>query len=272
MDNWLLISVAVLFIGCIVLGYVKGFLKFGLSLLSTVLTLVIVLFLSPVVAGLLADYTPVDDFIEEKCVGAFMPEISEEDLAGLDLSGTPLEGLSQDELENLSEIDWETLGITADDILSVIGDIPKDIQIREIENAPVPQFLKDLLLENNNSTIYEELGVDTFPNYVASYISRLVLNVLSFLVTFLLAIIIVKALMFAVNIIGELPVLGLINHIGGGALGLVLGLVIVWLGFLIMTLACTTSVGSACFEMVEKSSILTFLYDSNPLLLRLLAF
>lgn len=167
MDNWLLISVAVLFIGCIVWGYVKGFLKFGLSLLSTVLTLVIVLFLSPVVAGLLADYTPVDDFIEKKCVGAFMPEISEEDLAGLDLSGTPLEGLSQDELENLSEIDWETLGITADDILSVIGDIPKDIQIREIENAPVPQFLKDLLLENNNSTIYEELGVDTFPNYVA---------------------------------------------------------------------------------------------------------
>ena len=72
MDNWLLISVAVLFIGCIVWGYVKGFLKFGLSLLSTVLTLVIVLFLSPVVAGLLADYTPVDDFIEEKCVGAFI--------------------------------------------------------------------------------------------------------------------------------------------------------------------------------------------------------
>ena len=52
----------------------------------------------------------------------------------------------------------------------------------------------------------------------------------------MLAIIIVKALMFAVNIIGELPVLGLINHIAGGALGLVLALVIVWIGFLVMTL------------------------------------
>lgn len=272
MNNWLLILVIFLFIGCIVWGYVRGFLKFGLSLLSTVLTLVIVLFLSPVVSGLLADYTPVDDFIEEKFVEAFMPEITADDLAGVDLSGTSLENLSPDQLADLSGIDWESLGITPDDILNVIGDIPKDVQINEIEKAPIPQFLKDLLLENNNTAIYKELGVDTFPNYVASYISRLVLNVLSFLVTFLLAIIIVKALMFAVNIIGELPVLGLINHIGGGALGLVLGLVIIWVGFLIMTLACTTSVGSACFDMVEKSSILTFLYDSNPLLLRLLAF
>ena len=83
---------------------------------------------------------------------------------------------------------------------------------------------------------------------MATSISRLVLNVLSFLVTFLLAIIIVKALMFAVNIIGELPVLGLINHIAGGALGLVLGLVVIWLGFLIITLLYSTAVGSACFD------------------------
>ena len=147
---------------------------------------------------------------------------------------------------------------------------PKMIQ--EIQNAVMPQLIKDQLLENNNTMIYEELGVSSFPQYVASYISRMVLNLISFLVTFLIAIIIVKALMFAVNIIGELPVLGLVNHIGGGALGLVLGLVIVWLGFLIITLLYTTEAGSACFEMIEKSSILTFLYDVNPLLSRILGF
>ena len=72
---------------------------------------------------------------------------------------------------------------------------------------PIPQFLKDALLENNNTAIYEELGVvTTFPEYVAAYISRMLLNVVSFLVTFLIAIILVSALMYAVNIIGELPV------------------------------------------------------------------
>jgi hypothetical protein len=39
-----------------------------------------------------------------------------------------------------------------------------------------------------------------------------------------------------------------------------------------MTLAYTTEAGSACFEMVEKSSILRFLYETNPLLIRLLKF
>ena len=257
---------------CIAFGYVRGFLKLGLSLLSTILTLVLVLFLSPHVTRALKEYTPVDDFLESKVTEKFMPEITSEQLQSIDLTGTPLENLTAEDISKLNEMDWDVLGITADDILSVIGDIPKDVQINLIEEAPLPRFLKDQLIENNNSTIYGELGVKSFPRYVAAYASHLVLNLLSFLVTFLLAIILVKALMFAVNIIGELPVLGLANHIAGGALGLLLALVIVWIGFLIMTLAYTTEAGSACFEMVEKSSILRFLYETNPLLIRLLKF
>ena len=136
----------------------------------------------------------------------------------------------------------------------------------------IPQFLKDALLENNNSIIYQELGVDSFPKYVAAFVSRMVLNVVAFLVTFLLAIIIVKALMFAVHIIGELPILGFVNRLAGAGLGLVLAVVIVWIGFLVMTLAYSTSAGAACFEMVEQSKVLQFLYNTNPLLLRLLGF
>lgn len=272
MDNWLLIIVAAIFIVCIVAGYVRGFLKLGISLLSTVLTLVIVLVFSPYVADALAKYTPVDDFIQKKTVETFMPEISTEQLQQADLSGTPLESLSPEQLSDLENQDWDLLGITADDILNVIGEIPKEIQITEIEESVLPQFLKDQLMENNNSVIYEELGVESFPRYVAAYISRLILKLISFLVTFLLAIIIVKALMVAVNIIGELPVLGLVNHIAGGALGLVLALIIVWVGFLVITLAYATEPGQMCFEMIEKSRILEFLYDTNPLFIRLLGF
>ena len=184
MDNWLLIIVATVFLVCIVVGYIRGFLKLGLSLLSTVLMIVIVAFLSPYVADALAKYTPVDDFIEERCVAAFMPEISQDQLADLDLSGTPLENLSQDQLQNLNDLDWDRLGIKVQDILNVIGEIPRDIQISEIENAPLPEFLKDQLMDNNNEASYNSLGVSSFPQYVAAFISGMVLNILSFLVTF----------------------------------------------------------------------------------------
>ncbi len=272
MNNWLLVIVATIFIVCIVAGYIRGFLKLGISLLSTVLTLILVLFLSPYVADALVKYTPVDDFIEKKIVEAFVPEITDEQLAQLNVAGTPLEELSKEQLQNLNDLNWEVYGITVGDILSIIGEIPKDTQISQIENAPMPQFLKDELIENNNSTIYSELGAQSFPQYVAAYLSRMILNLISFLVTFLLAIIIVKALMFAVNIIGELPVLGIVNHIAGGVLGLALAMVIVWVGFLVMTLAYTTEAGSACFEMMEKSQILRFMYETNPLLIRLMGF
>ena len=272
MDNWLLIIVGVIFLVSMVVGGIRGFFKIGLSLLSTALTIVLVLFLSPFVADALQNHTPVNDVIEKKVVEAFMPEISTEELGSMDLSGTALGELSPDEIASLNEADWDMLGITPQDILSVMGEIPKDVQIKEIESAPLPTFLKNALMENNNATIYDELGVQTFPEYVASYIARLAIRVISFLVTFLLAIIIVKALMVAVNIIGELPVIGFFNHLGGAVLGIFIALVIVWLGFLVVTVCYSTKAGTACFDMIEKSQILTLLYEKNPLLYKLMSF
>ena len=77
-----------------------------------------------------------------------MPEITSEQLQSIDLTGTPWKILTAEDISKLNEMDWDVLGITADDILSVIGDIPKDVQINLIEEAPLPRFLKDQLIEN----------------------------------------------------------------------------------------------------------------------------
>lgn len=139
MDNWLLIIVGTIFLICIAFGYVRGFLKLDFPL-STILTLVLVLFLSPHVTRALKEYTPVDDFLESKVTEKFMPEITSEQLQSIDLTGTPLENLTAEDISKLNEMDWDVLGITADDILSVIGDIPKDVQINLIEEALFPVF------------------------------------------------------------------------------------------------------------------------------------
>lgn len=90
MDNWLLIVVAGIFLICIAVGYIRGFLKFGLSLLATLITMILVTFLSPYVSNALVKYTPIDDVIEKKCIKMFMPEISADDLSKINLSGTRL--------------------------------------------------------------------------------------------------------------------------------------------------------------------------------------
>ena len=133
MDNWLLIIVGVIFLLCIAVGYIRGFFKIGLSLLSSVLTIVIMMYLSPYVADALAKYTPIDEMIEKKCVESFMPEVSGSIFEGKDLTGTPFANIDDDTLQNIANEDWKRIGITTDDILNVIGEIPKDQQISLIE-------------------------------------------------------------------------------------------------------------------------------------------
>lgn len=272
MDNWLLIIVGVIFLVSIVVGAIRGFFKIGLSLVSTILTIVVVGFLTPYVGDALIKYTPADEMIQEKCMELFLPDVSAETLAGHDLSGTPLENIAPEDLKTLSDLDWERLEITSEDIQKIFGEVPKDQQIKEIEESAIPDFLKELLLENNNTAIYEELGVHSFVSYIAAYISRMLIHIVSFLVTFVLAFVIVKALMSAVDILGELPMVGAFNHIGGAVLGIVSGLLIVWILFLVIAACYSTEFGKVCFDMIGQSEALRFLYENNPLLAKLVAF
>lgn len=272
MENWLLIIVGVVFLVGIVAGAVRGFLKIGISLLSTVLTAVLIAFLSPYVGDAIAKYTPLDEVMQEKIIEAFLPDMSAESLADKDLSGTPLSNIPVEDIAKMSDLDWERLGIATEDIMKIFGDIPKDQQIKDIEDSAMPEFLKELLLENNNTAIYEVLGVNSFPQYIASYISRMFLNVISFLVTFILAFVIVKALMAAVDILGEMPVLGAFNYVGGAAVGALGAVLFVWVMFLAVAVCYSTPIGEVCFSMIDDSVILTILYETNPLLGWLVSF
>ena len=59
-----------------------------------------------------------------------------------------------------------------------------------IENLKLPQSMKDALIENNNSEVYQLLGVDRFIEYVSTYLAGMLINaivsVLMFLATFIL--------------------------------------------------------------------------------------
>ena len=136
----------------------------------------------------------------------------------------------------------------------------------------MPDFLKELLRENNNTAIYEELDVASFPQYIAAYISRMMLNVISFLVTFILAFVIVKALMAAVDILGDMRIFGVFNYFGGAVIGALCSLMFVWVLFLVIAVCYSLPIGKACFDMIDSSIFLKMIYESNPLLTRLISF
>lgn len=258
--NWLLISVLVVFLIGIIVGAARGFIKIGVSLLATILTIVLVVFLNPYVRDAVIQFTPFDEMIEEKCLEAVTPSFSLEDV---DLSGTPL---ADYDIDALTEVDLGDLGLELEDVANLVGEIPKDTQIKLIEDSGLPTFLKDALLENNNNEIYAQLGVSSFLEYVATYVSNTIIGICTFVITFILAWILVRSFAAVADLFAHLPIIKGVNQFLGAVIGFVFALIFVWVGFLAITLLYTTGIGEKCFAMINDSAILTFLYEKNILL------
>ncbi len=250
--NWLLIGVGVVFLICMLVGYVRGFIKIIVSFGATIVTVILVTILTPYVADAIESFTPIDDMIRKKCEAMLTPDIKD-----IDLSGTPLEG-----------VDLESAGISMEEIKAQLGDmeIPRQKQIELLENADIPALFRDGLMENNNSEAYKALKVSGFTEYVGAYLSDVIIKMIAFLLTFILVTIVARAIIFALDIVTELPVIKGLNRFAGILVGALIALIVVWIGFFVITLLYDTMIGKECFKWIGESKILTFLYNKNIIL------
>lgn len=274
MENWLLIATLIIFLICVVVGYVRGFIKIVVSLVATIATIILVIFLTPYTSKAIYAVTPLDEMVHEKCVDLIMPKVDDFDVSGIiieklqELTGADLSGV------DLGSIDLSIFGITQEQVDEMISsmEIPRDMQIQALENADMPEIFREALLTNNNSEVYETLGVDNFLDYVGAYVTRIIINIIAFLVTFVLVSIVVRSIIYATGIISDLPVLRGINRFAGALLGLGTGVIIVWVAFLVMTLLYDMAIGKICFDMINSNDMLKFLYDHNYILKLVVSF
>ena len=138
-------------------------------------------------------------------------------------------------------------------------------QIETIHGYPIPEFLKDALIENNNSQIYEALGISSFNQYVASYMACLIINAVSFLIIFILGFIIITIIEISLDLISKLPVLNVMNTLGGVVCGFVHGMMILWILGVIITVFSWTELGQYIALQINENSILRFIYSHNYL-------
>ena len=289
--NWLLITVlAIIGIG-ILIGLVRGGLRIAVSLVATIATLIIVCFVSPYVTDAIIALTPAENIMESYCENVISDAmsgkktktnlteeqvrsimkgagVSEEELAAY---GITVEGIMNGEVKGS---DLEQFGISANilnghaaDTSEDFGifsiDLPRDVQIAAIEKSVLPKVFKDLLLSNNNSEVYAKLGATNFGEYICKYFSHLFIGICSFFLTFLVATLVIRAIIFALDIITTLPGLGLLNRLAGMVLGGGVALIVVDVIFVAVTLLYMSTFGSMMLDMIAQSEILTFLYDNN---------
>ena len=270
MMNWLLMVIVALFVLLAIIGGIKGFLKIGLSLGSIIISALLMVMVSPYVSGVIINKTPVYSMIQDAFIENFIPDVSAEELAKTDLTGTPLEGYTVRDIEGMSKLDWQKLGLSSRELIRLIGEIPEDVQREKIENSILPDVIKKHILENNVPEVYAKLGVTSFPGYVSAYVARVMVALISFALTFVFVCIIMKALSAFVEIIDILPVIGWLNHMAGIVAGIFMALLIVWLVFIGITVLSTFGVGGGTLGMIKASPFLQILYENNIILKKLM--
>ena len=129
----------------------------------------------------------------------------------------------------------------------------------------LPQSVKDILLENNNSEFYHILGVDQFAEYISTYLADMLINAVCGFVIFLLAYILIRILIRWLDLIARLPILCGLNQIAGALLGLAQGLLILWIAGALLNCFAATAAGQILEQQVNGSAWLSFLYQYNPL-------
>ncbi|MDO4454082.1 MAG: CvpA family protein [Eubacteriales bacterium] len=132
-----------------------------------------------------------------------------------------------------------------------------------IENLKIPEFLQEMIKENNNTVSYEKMNVDSFGEYISHFLATMILNVLSYIITFIAALILIKVIAGALGLLTHLPVIHSMNRILGAAMGLIQSLFLIWLFLLVVTLFGNTEWGDYIMKMINDSSVLTALYDAN---------
>ena len=139
-------------------------------------------------------------------------------------------------------------------------------QVLIIEDLELPENIKNLLLENNNSEGYDLLNVSGFHEYIGAYIANLIINALAYLLSFVIIWTALQLILLALDVVTKLPLLHGLNQLAGGALGIVYGVGLVWVAFLLVTILCNGNLGRTFFTMISENPFLLFLYNQNVIM------
>ncbi len=246
------VIVALFLAAWMIAGYIRGFLRVLLTTFFLVITLILSASLAGPAAAFLREHTSVDDKIGERICKYIDSRLYGEADDDISDSGSQSETADNIYTEEISKDDmYARAGSDADDEKSFI------------DSLALPSFLKTELRENNTIQRYTELGVSTFRAYISSQLSAVILKAICYIVLTIAVAVILKIISGALGLINRIPVIGGINRLLGGFLGLLEGLLILWCICIFIMIFSGTSFGTSCMSVIRSSGLLSVIYDYN---------
>lgn len=297
--NVMTIVTAAVFIICAISGVRKGMSRKLSGVLSLVISALLVSAFLPQVTQLVKTHTGIYSTVEKKCEELISDQIVSSltgsgsssdsssssgsvdidqikelmDQYGLDSSR--LDGMTDAQIQEYVENylkpylepftggSTDSLDLDLSEGETMLDDMSQIEQTKLIQSLPIPEFLQNLMLTYNNKEGYKALSVSGFGAYLSAFVANVVLNIVSFLLTLLIVWIIVRIILAGIHVLAHMPVIRAVDRFGGLLIGLVQGLMITWIIYLIISMFSGTEIGAQLVNMIDDSSILKPIYEGN---------
>lgn len=223
-EHWLAVGVSVFWLSMVLYGHYRGLVRIAVTMLALVLSLVGTRIAMPCVTAAVSNHTAIHQALGH--------------------------GLLQ-----MAGAKW--------DLKEEMKETQLAYQREMIENLKLPEQMKKVLLENNNSKIYQTLGVDHFFDYLETYVADMILRTFGSAILFGLLFTLFRLLAHWLCLIAGLPILSELNQMAGALLGAIAGLAFVWLAALIVKACSGMPWTQPVLMQIEKSCWLSLLYQNN---------
>ncbi len=247
--NWVLIGVIAILVLNAYLGFRKGMVRIVLSLVALIATIFITMALTPVAGSFVKENTN------------WYSNLKSATYKGMETNNTVGQAFDKigenGQAQVLPGADYSKLGFD-----NITGDV--------VDTLKLPDSLKNHIQANIDIDSFTTKGVSTAKDIVADFVSEqiasIIFNAIVFNVIFVIIYIVMQLIIRVADIVSRLPVLHQINKTGGLLLGLVKGLIVVWVFFMAITIFCDTELARTVFAYVNDNSFLAFLYNNNLIL------
>lgn len=128
---------------------------------------------------------------------------------------------------------------------------------KTISNLNLPDQIEEILIEGSRK------AATGFNEYIVSTVSNLILKAITFFVLIIVVYIIVRIVIYMLDFISRLPLINSINKTGGLAVGIAQGLLLVWIGCLVVTAFGDKAWAQEVFVQINANPLLTFIYNNN---------
>ena len=239
----LLAGVILILVIFALIGWRKGVIRLVLSLVSMIITIMAAVVIAPLattaiknntnIYTLLYENKEVDEYFEDKQV--FPGDI------------------------DISQVESHIQTVT--EVVSEVGDkINLPESLTEAVKAMPDSELMSVIREYGEASV-KEITI----RVIAFRLADIVLTAIAYLVIMVVVSIVLRVVVAATGLIRKLPVIKQADKLGGLIVGLIEGIVVVWIFFTVVTAISGTQTASNILVQIHGNAILESLYNCNPI-------